>query len=161
AHVAEQGGGGRTGLHPVADAAHLDQQLAVGGALQQGASQRADPAAHARTGRPLPASAARLTGAWARWHSARAAAAAPPAGEGTTARPRRVCTSRPAWSLSARPSPATACFTWVGVYSTTSAPAAWASAMARPLACPTAMAVRTLAWKNTRSTATTAGPVSA
>ena len=65
------------------------------------------------------------------------------------------------WALSAPPQPATASFTWFGVYCTTSQPAAAASARARPLACPTLMAVRTLTWKKTCSTATTSGRTSA
>ena len=60
-----------------------------------------------------------------------------------------------------RRTPATACLTWLGEYSTTSQPALTASAMASPLAWATEMAVRTLTWKNTRSTATTSGRSSA
>ena len=53
--------------------------------------------------------------------------------------------------------PATACFTSFGEYCATSHPALAASAIARPLAWPTDIAVRTFTWKNTRSTATTSG----
>ena len=63
--------------------------------------------------------------------------------------------------MSAAPSPATASFTSFGEYWATSAPAATASAMARPLAWPTAMAVRTFTWKKTRSIATTSARGSA
>ena len=58
-------------------------------------------------------------------------------------------------ALSAPPHPATASFTWFGVYCTTSHPLDAASARASPLAWPTLIAVRTLTWKNTCSTATT------
>ncbi len=61
----------------------------------------------------------------------------------------------------APPHPATASFTWLGVYWTTSQPASDASARANPLAWPTLIAVRTLTWKNTCSTATTSGANSA
>ena len=44
---------------------------------------------------------------------------------------------RSIWSFAAPPTPATACFTWFGEYSTTSHPAATASAMARPAAWAT------------------------
>jgi hypothetical protein len=61
----------------------------------------------------------------------------------------------------APPTPAIACFTWLGEYSTTSQPAATASAMARPAAWATEMALRTFTWNSTRSMATTAGRCSA
>ena len=61
----------------------------------------------------------------------------------------------------APPYPATASLTWFGVYWATSHPAAAASARASPLAWPTLIAVRTLTWKNTCSTATAAGRNSA
>jgi hypothetical protein len=60
----------------------------------------------------------------------------------------------------AAPSPVTASFTWLGVYSATWQPAAAASAMTTPLACATAMAVRTFVWKNTRSIDSTWGSYS-
>ena len=64
---------------------------------------------------------------------------------------------RPTSSLPAPPHPATASLTWLGEYSATSAPRLTASASARPDAWATPMAVRALAWKNTRSTATASG----
>ena len=69
----------------------------------------------------------------------------------------RVCTMRSTCSLLAPPTPAMACFTWFGEYSTTSQPAAAASAITIPAAWATEMAVRTLTWNSTRSMATTAG----
>ena len=78
----------------------------------------------------------------------RAAAAA-------TRQPRRTCTIFCTCALSAPPQPATEFLTWFGVYCTTWQPNAAASASARPLAWPTLIAVRTLTWKKTCSTATT------
>ncbi len=75
--------------------------------------------------------------------------------------PSSAWTMRSIWSLSAPPKPATACLTWLGEYSTTSQPAATASAMATPAAWATGMAVRALTWNSTRSTATTSGRCSA
>ena len=101
-------------------------------------------------------------GAMARWHRASAAASAASAGCGRRgeAEPglhhllhlRLVGARR---SRRRPPSPGS------GVYCTTSQPAAAASARASPLACPTLIAVRTLTWKNTCSTATTSGRNSA
>ena len=55
------------------------------------------------------------------------------------------------------PEPATELFTWLGVYCTTSIPNLYASAKTSPLACPTLIAVRTLFWKKTCSTAIAVG----
>ena len=65
------------------------------------------------------------------------------------------------WSLVALPYPTTACFTSFDVYWATSQPDSAAAASATPAACPVAMAVRTLTWKNTRSTTTATGRYSA
>ena len=50
-----------------------------------------------------------------------------------------------------------AAFTWLGEYSTTGRPRRAASTMASPEACPTDSAVRTFAWKSTRSMASASG----
>ena len=134
AHVAEPGRGERPGLHPVADAGHLDQHLAGGAALDQRAPQRSDRA-HQR----CPVAAARPAGASGRGPGGRGRARRRrPRRPGGAARPGRaaVCTMRCTASLSAAPSPATASFTSLGEYWTTSAPAATASTMASPLAWP-------------------------
>ena len=139
----------------VADARHLEQHR------RRRPSVRAPCRAASRSSLPPPCVRARR-------HADRAApsrggtAPAPrrrprrPA-SGRAASPRRACTIFCTCSLSAPPQPATASFTWFGVYCTTSHPAAAASASASPLAWPTLIAVRTLTWKNTCSTATTAG----
>ena len=65
------------------------------------------------------------------------------------------------WSLVAAPYPTRACLTSLEVYWATSHPASAAATRASPLAWPTDMAVLTLTWKKTRSTATTSGASSA
>ena len=70
---------------------------------------------------------------------------------------RRAWTIFCTCSLAAPPHPATASLTWLGLYWATSQPAAAASARASPLAWPTLIAVRTLTWKKTCSTATASG----
>ncbi len=154
----ELSGGGGADLHAVADAADLDQHLAGGRAVEQRAPQRAD---HCVALRVAPHGMA-----------ASDAAARPGRGPGGTGRGPRHRRRRPGAAGSARPSrrldhalhlrpwrrapsPATASLTSFGEYWATAQPAATASAMASPLAWPTHMAVRTLTWKNTRSTATT------
>src|SRR4029453_2300288 len=139
--------------HDVADAGHLDQDLA-GAPVEQPAPQRAD---HRATAAP-EAATRRWRGAWARGQTARATAPAASTGRRGVVMPSRVWTMRSICSLPAPPKPATACLTWLGEYSTTSHPAATASAMASPAAWATGMAVRALTWNRTRSTATTAGP---
>ncbi len=101
------------------------------------------------------------SGADARWHSASAAASAASGGDGGRSSRRRAWTIFCTCSFVAPPQPATASLTWFGLYWATSHPAAAASASASPLAWPTLIAVRTLTWKKTCSTATAAGRNSA
>ena len=61
----------------------------------------------------------------------------------------------PWWRCRSRPGPASPRWTCTAP---TSQPASAAATRASPLACPTGMAVRTLIWKNTRSTTTAVGP---
>ena len=114
-------------------------------------------------GRPFAARAATRAriGADARWHSASAAASAASGGCGGLASRSRAWTIFCTCSFAAPPQPATASLTWFGVYWATSQPAAAASASASPLAWPTLIAVRTLTWKKTCSTATAPGRNSA
>src|SRR5579864_8120289 len=60
-------------------------------------------------------------------------------------------------SLLAFPTPTTACFTSVGVYSKTGMPTSAHASNATPLACPTRIAVRALELKKRRSIATASG----
>ena len=129
---------------------------------QSGSSHRTGGAAAApETGckmRARASGAARCHGAWDRWHSATAAASAASAGSGGPGRASSWPTMRFIWSLSAPPQPADGLLD-LGrrVLRPPPAPAAAATAMARPATCATPMAVRALTWKNTRSTATTEG----
>ncbi len=61
------------------------------------------------------------------------------------------------WSLVAPPYPTIACLTSLAVYWATSQPDWAATTRATPAACPVAMAVWALTWKNTRSTTTASG----
>ncbi len=120
---------------------------------------RARPRPPARIPRPARAPASRV--AWSlapqRWHSASASASAAsgePGGPGRfSSRTTIACTA----PFSAFPYPATASFTSFGLYCATGIPARAAVASASPLAWPTDIAVRTLTWNRTRSTATADG----
>ena len=143
-------------VHPVADAADLDEHLAG-----RATGRAACPAAS--RSRPLTALRRRPTrgrggGAWARWQRARARGVGGVGRPGRHGRgPSRACTMRPPAPCGAAPA-GDRLLDLVGrVLRRPRRPAATASASARPLAWPTAMAVRTLAWKNTRSTATASG----
>ena len=92
--VAEVGHGGGRDAGPVPEAADFDQHLAVGGAVDQPAPQRADHVAASRRA---------LSGAMARWHRARARASAASGGRGRSGSPRRDCTMRCTCSLLAAP----------------------------------------------------------
>ena len=75
----------------------------------------------------------------ARWQSASAAASAASAGFGGVGQPQpHLHHALHLLLAGAAPQPATASLTWLGVYCTTSQPAAAASARARPLAWPDA-----------------------
>ena len=80
------------------------------------------------------------------------------AASGTSRKPSRRVTIACTPALSARPSPVTASFTSFGLYCATGTPARAAATSARPLACPTDIAVRALTWNSTRSTATRRRP---
>ena len=60
-------------------------------------------------------------------------------------------------ALSARPDPVTAALTSLGVWKVTGSPRRAAASATTPPACAVPIAVRTLYWLNTRSTATTSG----
>ena len=144
----------------VADAADLDEHLAARRALDHRAPHRADhlvptcpPVISSRPARR----AARARGGSTRARARRPRRAASGSRGGSAARATIICTA----ALSARPSPVTASFTSLGLYSATGIPDRAAATSASPLACPTDIAVRTFAWNSTRSTATADGRVSA
>ncbi len=91
------------------------------------------------------------------WQHASASASAASAGLGTSRSASNRVTIACTAALSARPSPVTASFTSFGLYCATGTPARAAATSARPLACPTDIAVRALAWNSTRSTASADG----
>ena len=133
---------------------HVDDELALG-RCGPTSSPRSQPIT---AGLPAPAaSMARRRGCAVRWQTARARASATSGGLGGSARPSRAATIVCTWSLVAPPKPTTACLTSLALYCATSHPASAATSRATPPAWPVAMAVRTLVWKNTRSTTTASG----
>ena len=155
ADLAQVDGGGRGDRDPVADAGHLDEDLAgaASGRAACPAASRSSPHPRSASGaaRPRPAGGAH--------------------GPGGTGPGRRHRRRRPGWGgrgeaeeglhhllhlllVGAAPAGDGLLHLVRGVLHDLAARRLTASAMAMPLAWPTDMAVRTLTWKSTRSTAT-------
>ncbi len=101
-HLVARGpeGGQQRGRHrcPVADAGHLDDDLAGCRAVDQHAAQGSDHRCS-----PVAAATARRSGCAVRWHAASARASATSGGRGASARPRTDATIRCTCSLVAPP----------------------------------------------------------